>query len=314
MGKISIIIPVYNVEPYIRRCLDSVINQTYKNLEILCINDGSTDLSGKICNEYAAKDARIRVIHKENGGSYSARNVGLNNATGRYIGFVDPDDWLELDMYETLYNLIQKFNVSFSAVSFFFDDDNGSVSAVKQEIVPKGALSQREMLKRTFTSPYYSGLLFNIWNKLYLAEFIRNNCLSFDESAMSGMDILFSCKLMLCDNCTCSYIAKPLYHYYQRSMSDSKVDNFEYNAKRLKIKKQCIDMITEKGYEDLTTWAKRDYGYHASIYMESAIKNNEDRQQTDFMKNEMKRYLDVYYKLNQEYPDRIERFNKLLEA
>ena len=103
---ITIIIPVYNVEPYLRRCLNSVINQTYNNLEIILIDDGSTDSSGKICDEYALKDNRIKVIHKQNGGLSSARNAGLDIATGDYIGFVDGDDWIEVDMFEHLKHLI----------------------------------------------------------------------------------------------------------------------------------------------------------------------------------------------------------------
>ncbi|OUQ56652.1 hypothetical protein B5E58_10530, partial [Tyzzerella sp. An114] len=94
--KISVIVPIYNVEKYLNRCVDSIINQTYKNLEIILVDDGSPDNCGKICDEYAKKDNRIKVVHKENGGVSSARNVGLNIATGDYIGFVDGDDWIDL--------------------------------------------------------------------------------------------------------------------------------------------------------------------------------------------------------------------------
>lgn len=102
MGErtISVIVPVYNVELYLRRCLDSVVNQTYRDLEILIIDDGSTDRSGEICDKYAEKDQRIRVFHTENRGLSAARNLGLENACGGYIGFVDGDDWIEPDMYE----------------------------------------------------------------------------------------------------------------------------------------------------------------------------------------------------------------------
>ena len=94
---ISVIVPVYKVEPYLRKCVDSIINQTYKNLEIILVDDGSPDNCGVICDEYAAQDSRIRVIHKENGGVSSARNAGLDICTGDYIGFVDSDDWIESD-------------------------------------------------------------------------------------------------------------------------------------------------------------------------------------------------------------------------
>lgn len=100
--KISVIIPVYKVEPYIRKCLDSVVNQTYQNLEIILVDDGSPDICGAICDQYAATDNRIKVIHKKNGGLASARNAGLSVASGDYIGWVDSDDWVELTMFEKL--------------------------------------------------------------------------------------------------------------------------------------------------------------------------------------------------------------------
>lgn len=103
---ISVIVPVYQVEKYLVRCLESVVNQTYKNLEIILVDDGSTDASGEICDEYAEKDDRIKVIHKENGGLSSARNAGLDIAQGEYIAFVDSDDWIAPDMYQCLYQLL----------------------------------------------------------------------------------------------------------------------------------------------------------------------------------------------------------------
>lgn len=100
--KISVIVPVYNVEPYLRKCLDSIVGQSYKNLEIILVDDGSPDNCGAICDEYEAKDERITVIHQENGGVAAARNAGLSAATGDWLGWVDPDDYIEPDMYEYL--------------------------------------------------------------------------------------------------------------------------------------------------------------------------------------------------------------------
>lgn len=106
-AKISIIIPVYKVEPYLRQCLDSVVNQTYKNLEIILVDDGSPDNCGAICDEYAKKDERIRVIHKRNEGLPAARNEGIRAATGEWLAFVDSDDWCELDYYEKLIDAVK---------------------------------------------------------------------------------------------------------------------------------------------------------------------------------------------------------------
>lgn len=102
-GVISIIVPVYNVEFFLEECVQSILGQTYTNLEVILVNDGSTDKSGELCNDFAAKDNRIKVVHKENGGLSCARNAGLEIATGEYVGFVDADDWIESDMYERMY-------------------------------------------------------------------------------------------------------------------------------------------------------------------------------------------------------------------
>lgn len=108
--ELSIIIPVYNVEPYLHRCLDSVVNQTHRDLEIILVDDGSPDNCGAICDEYAQRDPRIVVIHKENGGVSSARNAGLERATGEWIGWVDPDDWIETDMYEYMLENARRYD------------------------------------------------------------------------------------------------------------------------------------------------------------------------------------------------------------
>ena len=108
---LSVVIPVYNVEAYLSRCVDSVLDQTYDSLEIILVNDGSTDASGAICDAYAEKDSRVRVIHKENGGLSSARNTGLDAATGEYIAFLDSDDWVESDAYEHMLAVMEKYEV-----------------------------------------------------------------------------------------------------------------------------------------------------------------------------------------------------------
>ena len=111
MPKLSIIVPVYKVEQYIHKCVDSILNQTFTNFELILVDDGSPDNCGKICDEYAQKDERIRVVHKENGGVSSARNLGIDEAKGEYISFIDPDDWIELNMYEDIFNFVNDNNV-----------------------------------------------------------------------------------------------------------------------------------------------------------------------------------------------------------
>ena len=111
MPKLSIIVPVYKVEQYIHKCVDSILNQTFTDFELILVDDGSPDNCGKICDEFVQKDERVRVIHKENGGVSSARNLGVDEAKGEYISFIDPDDWIELNMYEDIFNFVNENNV-----------------------------------------------------------------------------------------------------------------------------------------------------------------------------------------------------------
>lgn len=124
MPKISIIVPVYNVDKYLHQCVDSILSQTLTDLELLLIDDGSTDDSGRICDEYALKDSRVKVFHKENGGVSSARNVGLCNAQCDWVAFVDGDDWISSDMYETLYNVALEKNVDIVYSDFIMNYDS----------------------------------------------------------------------------------------------------------------------------------------------------------------------------------------------
>lgn len=125
MNKISVVVPIYNVEDYLRECINSIINQTYRNLQIILIDDGSTDSCGAICDEFALKDKRILVIHKMNGGLSDARNVGINSATGDFITFVDSDDVIEKDMIEYLFSQLSLYNADISVCQPMHISDNG---------------------------------------------------------------------------------------------------------------------------------------------------------------------------------------------
>jgi glycosyltransferase involved in cell wall biosynthesis len=183
MSKVSIVIPVYNVEKYLRECLDSVVNQTLKDIEIICINDGSTDSSGKILDEYAQKDLRIKVIHKENGGYGKSMNVGLDNATGEYIGIVEPDDYVELDMYDKLYN-VAKENNSDVVKSLFITNYQAPrrVEMFKNydfENVPSRSfeVSEYPILLRFHPS---------VWSCIYKKDFLVSNKIRFVEAPGAG--------------------------------------------------------------------------------------------------------------------------------
>ena len=170
--KISIIVPVYNVEDYLKKCIDSIVRQQYKNLEIILVDDGSIDNSGEICEKYAKEDDRIKVIHKKNGGLSDARNVGIENATGQYIGFVDSDDWIADSMYSYLKELIDTNNADISICGYykFTNCDEINLKNVKNEkniyvFDKQKAIS--ELLKQENIQDY-------AWNKLYKIELFEN--------------------------------------------------------------------------------------------------------------------------------------------
>ena len=164
---ISVIVPVYRVEPFLPRCLDSLRNQTYRNLEILLVDDGSPDNCGKICDEYAEKDHRFRVIHKENGGLSSARNAGLDAAAGEFIGFVDSDDWIAPQMYETLLSALIKWDAQLACCGRY--DVREKTGEQKIGLCPKSdeCLSGVAFAGRIFR---YDGCDSSACDKLYRRE------------------------------------------------------------------------------------------------------------------------------------------------
>lgn len=160
---ISVIIPVYNVEKYLDRCMQSVLMQTYQNLEIILVDDGSTDTSGKLCDEYAKNDKRVRVIHKENGGASSARNQALDIATGKYIGFVDADDWIAEDMYQYLHELLQRENADVAACNFTRNPREIEKGVKDEKLTNYNTERIWEFFYRVNGEISY----YSIWNRLY---------------------------------------------------------------------------------------------------------------------------------------------------
>ena len=166
---ISVIIPVYNVEKYLRRCLDSVIAQTYQNLEIICVDDGSVDESGKICDQYAVRDARIKVIHQENQGVSAARNRGLDAAEGEYIAFVDSDDYILEDMYKKMLDMLLNYNVDLCVCQWQYEFSDGRQVVKKKNIDPTiyGRKTSLEFARFLYRGNYENGVVVAAVNKLY---------------------------------------------------------------------------------------------------------------------------------------------------
>ena len=168
MKKVSIIIPVYNVEKYLAECLDSVINQTYSNLQIIVVDDGSTDASGQICDEYAEKDNRITVIHQVNAGAANAKNTGLDNVKGDYVTFVDSDDWVELNWIETMTDAMEKYDVDVVECGF---DRVYADSIGEGKIYQDGEILTVEDYFRQYNENWVSVIF---WNKLFKASLTKD--------------------------------------------------------------------------------------------------------------------------------------------
>lgn len=208
---ISVIVPIYNVEKYLDRCVESIVNQTYMNLEIILVDDGSPDNCPKMCDEWAQKDTRIKVIHKENGGLSDARNAGLRIATGEYISFVDSDDWLEISTFEIALEkiLVNNCDICSFGVKMVWDNGNkNNLTHSHNETI----FENTEDILQGFLS---NAIIQTVWNKIYKRVIIEN--LEFPVGKINE-DEFWSWKVMVKSNrlvCIDNY----LYNYYQNDLS-----------------------------------------------------------------------------------------------
>lgn len=276
--KISIIIPVYNVEKYIARCLRSVQSQTFKNLEIICIDDGSADRSGAICDRFAAADSRFRVFHKPNGGAASARNMGLDHATGDYIGFVDGDDWIEPDMFEALFEKAVSLDADMCASGFIKEAYGKTYEYTDEHIEQERPFSGEQAVAYAFKRYLYKSFANYNWSKLFKTELINNQTegnLRYDSSLKMCEDTLFFVEATIRAR-KVTYIAKAYYHYDQREDSLVHDGNVSDRFDNLTAYQKVIELMESAGFqEDTVNWAKRMYVYHASLILDLAARKKE---------------------------------------
>lgn len=207
--KVSIIIPIYNAEKSIRRCIESVLNQEFQEYELILVNDGSKDQSGQICDEYAAKDARIRVIHKENTGVSDSRNLAISNARGEYLQFMDSDDWITTDATDLLYHAAKEHNCDMVISDFY--RVVGQRLSQKGDIDEDGVMTREAFAEHMMENPadFYYGVL---WNKLFKREIIEAHQLRMDSSISWCEDFMFNLEYIRYAN---SFYALriPIYYY-----------------------------------------------------------------------------------------------------
>ena len=246
---VSVIVPVFNTGDHLKTCLDSIVNQTYDNLEIIIINDGSTDRSPEICDYYTINDNRITVIHRDNQGVSSARNAGMEKARGDYISFVDSDDWLELNAYEHLVECALNHGVDAVIFEYFVDYKDGKTNH-KNHYELNGLMSRAEAIEMTI-----SPVSRFVWAKLYAKKLISD--LKFEQNIHIGEDTLFAC-YALNNADSVYYTAKPLYHYVQ---SDVSATRSAFNKKRFTgvvAYKKLVELCQDH-YPDLVGAALSSY-------------------------------------------------------
>lgn len=266
---ISIIVPVYNVEQYLSRCIDSIIDQTYTNLEIILVDDGSPDRCGEMCEEYAARDKRIKVIHKENGGLSEARNAGIDASSGKYLMFVDSDDYIAPDMVKKLYDALVAADADMSICNFKYiwenaDEEDKSFNQnlpIKDEITSSG-----EVLSHSLFEPK-SWFWIVSWNKLYKYELFDNIRFpkgKIHEDEFIAHRIFYKCKRI-------AGVSGQLYFYWQRKGSIMSERNKDFTAYLNKIEAHMDRalFLYEKGYFDAAA------RYYKAIVLETGLKYSE---------------------------------------
>ena len=243
-NTISIIIPVYNTAHYLKKCLDSILCNTYKNCEIICVNDGSTDDSLEILNVYAEKDSRIRIINIPNGGVSKARNIGLAEAKGEYIAFVDSDDWIDPTLYSRLFQL-SKGNCQLLICGMYLNYSEEQSDACNADNMQYD-LTRDEALSMTYSREHFKGFL---WNKIFLNSIIKDNKLVLDESIGYCEDLLFVTEyLLLCDSIF--YLSVPLYHYRIRKGSATEGGNHNNTFTGVKAYQRIVQILKNHSIDE----------------------------------------------------------------
>ena len=239
---ISIIVPIYNVEKYLNKCIESIVNQTYENIEIILIDDGSNDNSGIICDEYAKKDNRIIVVHKENGGVSSARNKGLKIAKGEWISFVDADDWIEQIFCQTLLNKVtqEQADIALCGYNRITDNRKKKINANNQEVF----LNSNEYLVKSLNPQTGFGFCHM---RLIKKEVLKS--ISFNERIEVGEDALFNIQLSTYIK-KAVFLKQPLYNYRINNQSVVKRYDENYANKYLKSMKIIEEYIWQEYNEE----------------------------------------------------------------
>lgn len=299
---ISVIVPIYNVEKYLSRCIDSILAQTYLNLEIILVNDGSTDNCLVICEQYLKLDDRIKLVNKKNGGLSSARNAGLKIISGDYVSFIDSDDIIDPTMYSAVNDVLINHRPDVITTNFYdYDIDNIRYKIVRNEL-PYEKLLEVNEIRKYFVKPFYGnflGIIPSACTKIYRKSFLIDNHLFFDDSLKRTEDYWFNFEVFK-RALTVYAMDKAFYHYFKndtsimRTFREDDFDNFLFTrAKKLKYKAELGIEINTKKNDEVFIIASNDF-------ILQAIKNNRKDLVFKVLKNI--EFRDAY---NNIIPDRI---------
>lgn len=288
LKKISIIVPVYNNINHIKKCIESIINQSYRNIEILIVDDGSTDKSIIICEEYSKRDSRIRIISQENQGVSAARNTGLRNAIGDYIGFVDSDDYIEKDMYENLIIAANKHDADIVETGVYLTDENENIlrtTKFKENMLYNKYDCVTSFLSGDNTANY-------VWNKIFKQSLVKD--VTFPNYKYSE-DYYFN--YMLHARCNIK-VTLPLLDYYYVQQKNS-VTNVSFNKNKMDtiIVGKMVLESTVNHYTKLSPFvANYLLGHLMSLYFQ--IENEKSNKNSDYKQHIIREYNELYDKWN----------------
>lgn len=294
--KISVIIPVYNVERYIKECIDCVLNQTLKDIEVICINDASPDNCLEILNEYAQKDKRLKIIDlKENQGMGNARNFGIQEAKGEYIMFLDSDDFLEPQAVETAYKKILENDNDFVIFDYNkYIEETCEKILVKNYTAPFQNLGNKNSIKLSDCDcPFFSGAF--IWNKIYKLSFIKEYNIKFPQKKFQE-DLFFLVQVFACSN-SFSFVSEPLYNYRQKANGVTTFNQAEHYKSLIELQKQSYEYLKSINSNNLSK-AFLIYTINSTLYWFNKFASVDKNIKKDFYSK-----LHNYYELLNEEND-----------
>ena len=272
---ISVIVPVYKAEKYIHRCVDSLLAQTFQNFEVLLVDDGSPDRSGEICDEYAKKDLRVRVFHKENGGVSSARQCGMDNARGEYTIHADPDDWVEPEMLEELYKKAKEEDADMVICDYYVNYRRKQIYKQQKPV----SLDHDAIMRQLLLQQLHGAC----WNKLVRRKLIEDFGILFPLDMTIWEDLYVNCCFLMHEVKVC-YLGKALYHYDTIINENSLVKNV--NSKLLRSQMNFVRYL--------------DYNFSTSLYINELNKIKYDVKKVAFasMLFSCKDFSDLYSEVN----------------